>query len=157
MTAGLSVIGASPHAALGRIETPRVAKPAPVSGRHCSSRLHPAPRAAFRPPTGRLRQVCDRWIYTASRCFGLDLAEQGISGFRYDYSVYQAEYSRSLLFASGGKMEDLLTGCWTSPALRTLLDLYAWPHWNRASGPPAQEIEPRHGLTWFRVRFRRCS
>src|SRR5439155_27267749 len=35
---------------------------------------------------GRLGQVCDRWIYTACLCFGLDLAEQGMSGFRYDYS-----------------------------------------------------------------------
>jgi hypothetical protein len=56
---------------------------------------------------GRLGQVCDRWIYTACLCFGLDLADQHISGFRYGYSVYQAEYSRNLLFASGGKMEDL--------------------------------------------------
>ncbi len=42
---------------------------------------------------GRLGQVCDRWIYTACLCFGLDLAEQGISGFRYSYAVYHAEYS----------------------------------------------------------------
>jgi hypothetical protein len=56
---------------------------------------------------GRLGQVCDRWIYTACLCFGLDLAEQGMSGFRYGYTVYQAEYSRNLLFRSGGQMEDL--------------------------------------------------
>jgi len=35
--------------------------------------------------------VCDRWIYTACLCFGLDLAEQQRSGFGYGYSVYQAE------------------------------------------------------------------
>src|ERR671920_511629 len=46
---------------------------------------------------GRLTQVCDRWIYTACLCFGLDLAEQARSGFTYGYSVYQAEYSRNLL------------------------------------------------------------
>ena len=112
---------------------------------------------------GRLGQVCDRWIYTACLCFGLDLAEQGISGFRYDYSVYQAEYSRNLLFRSGGKMEDLFDRVLDRtrsrldiPALRTLFGLYARPHWNRASGPPAQDIvieKPRYGLTWFRVRF----
>ena len=28
---------------------------------------------------GRLTQVCDRWIYTACLCFGLDLAEQARS------------------------------------------------------------------------------
>ena len=55
---------------------------------------------------GRLGQACDRWIYTARLCFGLDLDEQQRSGFRYGYSVYQAEYSRNLLFklrrADGG-------------------------------------------------------
>jgi hypothetical protein len=45
---------------------------------------------------GRLSQVCDRWIYTAALCFGLDLDEQERSGFRYAYSVFQAEYSRNL-------------------------------------------------------------
>jgi hypothetical protein len=48
---------------------------------------------------GRLGQACDRWIYTACLCFGLDLADQQASGFRYAYSVYQAEYSRNLIFA----------------------------------------------------------
>ena len=56
---------------------------------------------------GRLSQVCDRWIYTACLCFGLDPDEQRISGFRYGYSVYQVEYSRNLLFASGAQMDDL--------------------------------------------------
>ena len=56
---------------------------------------------------GRLGQVCGRWIYSACLCFGLDLAGQAISGFRYGYSIYQAEYSCNLLFASGGQMEDL--------------------------------------------------
>jgi hypothetical protein len=32
---------------------------------------------------GRLGQVCDRWIYSACLCLGLDLAEQARSGFRY--------------------------------------------------------------------------
>ncbi len=36
---------------------------------------------------GRLGQVCDRWIYSACLCFGLDLEEQERSGFRYGYSV----------------------------------------------------------------------
>jgi hypothetical protein len=112
---------------------------------------------------GRLGQVCDRWIYSACLCFGLDLAEQGMSGFRYDYSVYQAEYSRNLLFRSGGQMGDLFdrvldrTRCRLDiPALRTLFGLKARPHWNRAAGPPAQDIvieKPQYGLTWFRVRF----
>jgi hypothetical protein len=112
---------------------------------------------------GRLGQVCDRWIYTACLCFGLDLAEQGTSGFRYAYSVYQAEYSRNLLFRSGGQMEDLFDRVLDRtrsrldiPALRTVFGLRQRPHQDRASGPPAQEIvieTPQYGLTWFRIRF----
>jgi hypothetical protein len=52
---------------------------------------------------GRLSQACDRWIYTACLCFGVDLADQQVSGFRYEYSACQAEYSRNLIFASGAR------------------------------------------------------
>jgi hypothetical protein len=112
---------------------------------------------------GRLGQVCDRWIYTACLCFGLDSSEQARSGFRYAYSIYQAEYSRNLLFRSGGQMEDLFDRICDRtrsrldiPALRTLFGLKNRPHHNRAGGPPAQEIvieKPQYGLTWFRIRF----
>ena len=112
---------------------------------------------------GRLGQVCDRWIYSACLCFGLDLAEQGMSGFRYDYTVYQAEYSRNLLFRSGAQMEDLFDRVIDRtrsrldiPAVRTIFGLYSRPHRDRAAGPPAQEIvveNSRYGLTWFRILF----
>jgi hypothetical protein len=112
---------------------------------------------------GRLGQVCDRWIYSACLCFGLDLAGQARSGFRYAYSIYQAEYSRNLLFGSGGQMEDLFDRILDRtrsrldiPTLRTLFGLKNRPHHNRAAGPPAQEAvieKSQYGLTWFRVRF----
>ena len=54
---------------------------------------------------GRLRQVCDRWIYSACLCFGLDATEQARSGFGYASSVYQVEYSRNLLFRVGAQMD----------------------------------------------------
>src|SRR6266545_7613618 len=54
---------------------------------------------------GHLSQVCERWIYSACLCFGLDADEQARSGFRYAYSVYQVEYSRNLLFGSGAQMD----------------------------------------------------
>ena len=54
---------------------------------------------------GRLSQAIDSWIYTACLCFGLDLTEQSVSGFGYAYSIYQVEYSRNLIFASGAVME----------------------------------------------------
>ena len=116
---------------------------------------------------GRLGQVCDRWIYTACLCFGLDLDDQARSGFRYGYSVYQAEYSRNLLFASGGQMEDLFDRILDRtrsrldiPALRTLFGLKTGRTVTAASGPPAQEIvieKPQYGLAWFRIRFGRLQ
>ena len=56
---------------------------------------------------GRLGQVCDRWIYSACLCFGLDLDEQARTGFRYAYSVYQVEYSRNLIFRDGRQLDRL--------------------------------------------------
>src|SRR5712692_10443930 len=112
---------------------------------------------------GRLGQVCDRWIYSACLCFGLDLAEQGMSGFRDSYTVYQAEYSRNLLFRDGAQMEELFDRIIDRtrsrldiPAVRAIFGLKQRPHRNRAAGPPAQEIvveTPRYGLTWFRILF----
>jgi hypothetical protein len=57
---------------------------------------------------GQLEQVFNRWIYSACLCFALDLEEQERTNFHYDYSIYQAEYSRNLLFRSGGQMEELV-------------------------------------------------
>ena len=112
---------------------------------------------------GRLGQARDRWIYSACRCFGLDLAGQERSGFRYGYPVYPAEYSRNLLFRSGGQREDLsgrvldrTRSRLDIPMLRTIFGLKNRPHRNRAAGPPAQEVvidKPQYGLAWFRIRF----
>jgi hypothetical protein len=116
---------------------------------------------------GRLGQVCDRWIYSACLCFGLDLAEQQRSGFRYGYSVYQAEYSRNLLFKSGAQMEDLFERVLDRVrsrldirAIRTIFGLKTRPHRTRKDGPPPQEVvieKPRYGLSWFRITFGRLQ
>ena len=116
---------------------------------------------------GRLGQACNRWIYTACLCFGLDTSEQEHSGFRYGYSVYQAEYSRNLLFKSGAQMEALFDRILDRtrsrldiPAIRTLFGLKTRPHRTRKDGPPAQEIvieKPRYGLSWFRISFGRLQ
>src|SRR5437763_3546512 len=55
---------------------------------------------------GRLSQVCERWIYTCV-CFALDFDEQKRSGFRYQYSNYQIEFSRNLIFEVGGHMDQV--------------------------------------------------
>ncbi|MGH3887984.1 MAG: hypothetical protein ACRDSZ_15720 [Pseudonocardiaceae bacterium] len=113
---------------------------------------------------GRLSQVCDRWIYSACLCFGLDLAEQARSGFRYEYSVYQAEYSHNLLFRVGAQMEqvfDRLVDRTRSrldvPTLRTLFGAKQRPGRNGSSQLSLQlaaMIEtPRYDLTMFKVHF----
>jgi hypothetical protein len=116
---------------------------------------------------GRLGQVCDRWIYSACLCFGLDLAEQERTGFGYAYSVYQAEYSRNLLFKSGAQMEALFDRILDRtrsrldiPALRTIFGRKMRPRCTRKAGPPAQDIvieKPQYGLSWFRIRFGRLQ
>jgi hypothetical protein len=56
---------------------------------------------------GRLRQACERWSYSACLCFGVDLEEQARSGFTYQYSNFQVEHNRNLLFEIGGQMEQV--------------------------------------------------
>jgi hypothetical protein len=113
---------------------------------------------------GRLSQVIDRWIYTACLCFGLDLDEQQQSRFVYEYSIYQAEYSRNLLFASGAVMDrvfntvvDRTRSRLDVPTLRTLFGSKARPHHK-----PGFELSPRQAvviekpqwnLTIFKVHF----
>ena len=99
--------------------------------------------------------------------FGLDLEEQERSGFGYAYSVYQAEYSRNLLFASGAQMEALFERVLDRtrsrldiPALRTLFGLKVRPHRDRKASPPARDIvieKPQYGLSWIRIRFGRLQ
>ncbi len=113
---------------------------------------------------GRLTKVCERWIYSACLCFGLSLAEQQASGFRYQYSVYQAEYSRNLLFRVGGQMDqvfgrmvDRTRGRLDVPRLRTLFGAKARPHRDRKHSPNprlAVVVErPAYDLTLFKVHF----
>ncbi len=111
---------------------------------------------------GRLGQVIDRWLYTACLCFGLDLAEQERSGFRYQYSVYQLEYSRNLLFEVGGQMErvfdavvDRARSRLDVPTLRKLFGTKQRPR-NRQGHPPRTGVvveTPRHDLTVFKAHF----
>src|SRR3990172_3273432 len=56
---------------------------------------------------GRLREVCERWIYSTCLIFALTREEQERSGFRYQYSVFQLELSRNLLFQRGTTMDEV--------------------------------------------------
>jgi len=112
---------------------------------------------------GRLSQVIDRWIYTACLCFGLDLDEQRRSGFGYAYSIYQLEYSRNLIFASGAVMErafdtivDRTRSRLDVPKLRTLFGVGQRPRWRGEDLSPRQAVvieRPRWNLTLFKVHF----
>ena len=116
-----------------------------------------------RAAVGRLGQVCDRWIYTACLCNGADLADQERSRFVYDYSVYQVEYSRNLLFRSGARtgatfdaIVDRTLERLDVPALRTLFGTKQRPRNNRSDLSPrvATVTEtPQYGLTILEVHF----
>ena len=112
---------------------------------------------------GRLSQVIDRWIYTACLCFGMDLDEQRRSGFGYAYSIYQVEYSRNLIFASGAVMErafdtvvDRTRARLDVPRLRTLFGVGQRPRYHGEDLSPRQAVvieRPRWNLTLFKVHF----
>jgi hypothetical protein len=112
---------------------------------------------------GRLSQVIDRWIYTACLCYGLNIDEQQQSGFRYDYSIYQVEYSRNLVFASGAVMDRLFNTMVDRtrsrldvPKVRTLFGSKGRPHRPGGELSPRQAVvieKPRWNLTIFKVHF----
>jgi hypothetical protein len=112
---------------------------------------------------GRLSQVIDRWIYSACLCYGLSSDEQEQSGFRYDYSVYQVEYSRNLVFASGAVMDRLFNTMVDRtrsrldiPMVRTLFGSKGRPHRPGNDLSPRQAVvieKPRWNLTIFKVHF----
>jgi hypothetical protein len=112
---------------------------------------------------GRLGQVIDRWIYTACLCFGLDLADQQRTCFRYAYSNYQAEYSRNLLFAYGGHMDRVFNAMLDRtrsrldiPALRTLFGTRRRPGKYGTAPSPRVGVAletPAWDLTVFKVHF----
>lgn len=56
---------------------------------------------------GRLKEVCERWLYSTCLIFALNLEEQERSQFRYQYSTYQVEYSRNLQFQTGRNLEEM--------------------------------------------------
>ena len=111
---------------------------------------------------GRLQSVCERWIYSGCLCFGLELEEQKRSGFHYQYSNYQVEYSRNLIFSSGREMDEVFQAL--IDRSRVLLDLqkvktilgshrrpkFHWRKNNSAQWEVAVE-KPAYDLTIFKL------
>ncbi len=137
---------------------------------NCFTRISDATRLAQIADTlsspdsiGRLTQVCERWIYSACLCFGLDLAEQEKTNFHYDYSIYQEEYSRNLLFQRGSELEQVFQG--TLDRTRRLLDVKSLktifgskqrPSRCKHHKEPRCEVvveRPAYDLTVFKIHF----
>jgi hypothetical protein len=115
---------------------------------------------------GRLGQVCQRWIYSACLCFGLDLDEQHRSGFAYGFAVYQLEYSRNLIFADGATMQrvfdtvvDRTRSRLDVPKIRTIFGTAQRPRRTRkrSSVIEAAIETPTFDLTVFKLHFGRLT
>jgi hypothetical protein len=112
---------------------------------------------------GRLIQMCERWIYSACLCFGLSLEDQERTGFHYDYSIYQAEYSRNLVFTRGSVMEEVFQGIVDRTRsrldvkrLKTIFGAKQRPYRRKGKKPPRLEVvveRPTYDLTVFKVHF----
>jgi hypothetical protein len=112
--------------------------------------------------TGQLAAVCDRWVYSSCLCFGLDLDEQQRSGFRYQYSCFQLEYSRNLLFRRGVTLDAVYQGLIDRSRallgieqLKTILGWKHRPHRDARYTPRLERIvnTSDYDLTVFKVHF----
>jgi len=113
---------------------------------------------------GQLTRLCDRWIYSSCLFFALTPEEQRSSGFRYDYSVYQLEYSRNLLFHRGSDLErvmqEVIDQTRSSLDIRTVKTLFGYrrrPKFRR-KGNKKNRFEvvlegPEYDLTVFKLHF----
>lgn len=116
---------------------------------------------------GRLRQACERWIYTCCLCFALSHSEQAQSGFRYEYSVYQLEFSRNYRFAQGRVMENFFQTLIDRSRrrldvrrLKTIFGRKQRPFKKAKGKSPRFEVvveTPVYDLTVFKVHFGRLT
>jgi hypothetical protein len=111
---------------------------------------------------GRLSQACERWIYTTCLCFALDLNQQKRSRFHYQYSNYQVEYSRNLIFEIGGHMDQVFQALIDRSrvlldlkTVRTILGYKRRPRYHKRKKKSAErEVaveKPTYDLTIFRL------
>jgi hypothetical protein len=113
---------------------------------------------------GRLAEVCERWIYSACLAFALPVEEQRRTRFRYQYSVYQAEYSRNLLFRRADRLEAVYQGMIDRTRaqldvrkITTVFGRRRRPATHRRRGKPPREQrvleKPTYDLTVFKIHF----
>jgi hypothetical protein len=114
---------------------------------------------------GRLRELCERWIYSTCLCFALTHEEQKRIGFAYQYSVFQLELSRNLLFLRGTTMNEVyqkLIDRTRAPLdlkqVKTIFGFSHRPHHGpkrgRKSVPVVKSVQTRsYDLTVFKVKW----
>lgn len=106
---------------------------------------------------GRLRQVAERWLYRCV-CLALDSADQERTGFRYELSVFQLEYSRNLLFNRGRELEQFFQGLIDRTratldikTVKTILGCKQRPQKRSHTRWEITVETPEYGLTIFKV------
>ena len=114
---------------------------------------------------GQLEQVCQRWIYSCL-WFVMDAKQQRDTGFNYNFSIYQIEYSRNLLFKRGRQMDAVYqtiidqTRCDLDiKRLKTIFGKKRRPY-NHKSTAPAPKVcieTPDYNLTVFKIHFGRLT
>jgi len=114
---------------------------------------------------GQFGQVCQRWVYSCL-WFVMDKEQQQKTGITYQFSVYQIEYSRNLLFQRGRQMDtvyqniiDLTRGRLDIKRLKTIFGAKRRPY-NHKSTAPAPEVRietPEYNLTIFKIHFGRLT
>ena len=115
--------------------------------------------------SGRLREVCERWICSSCLCFALTREEQERSRFAHEFPVFQMELSRHLLFRRGRTMDevyqkliDRTRGPLELEQLKTIFGFRHRPHFKSKRGRTEPEVVKEaqaHGydLTVFRVKW----
>src|SRR3974390_1367867 len=114
---------------------------------------------------GRLRELCERWIYSTCLCFALTQEEQKRIAFAYQYSVFQLALSRNLLFLRGTTMNEVyqkLIDRTRAPLdLRQVKTIFGFSHRphkiakrGRQSAKVVKAVEaPSYDLTVFKVKW----
>ena len=113
---------------------------------------------------GRLEKVCEYWFY---RCFwfALDRTEQKRSRLCFQYSIYQVEYSRNLLFQRGRFLDQAFQGIidltrpkLDIPRIKTIFGRKNRPYkqkkgTGRSAAPEVRIETPDYNLTIFKIHF----
>jgi hypothetical protein len=114
---------------------------------------------------GRLRELCERWIYSTCLCFALTNEEQKRIAFAYQYSVFQLELSRNLLFLRGTTMNEVyqkLIDRTRAPLdlkqVKTIFGFSRRPHKIAKRGRQSVQVvkaveAPSYDLTVFKVKW----